>query len=145
MPESSIRERERQIVEDFELFDDWMGRYEYLIDLGRELPPLDEQYKTEDYKIKGCQSQVWVRAYRSNGHIRYEGDSDALITKGLVALLIRVLDDQPPEAVATADLDFIDAIGLQEHLSPTRKNGLAGMVNQMKHQAAVQASREGQH
>ena len=140
MPSDTIEERQQQIAEDFALFDDWMGRYEFLIDLGRELPPLDDRYKSEEYRIKGCQSQVWVRADTENGHIRYEGDSDALITKGLVALLIRVLDDQPPEAVASTDLHFIDDIGLQEHLSPNRKNGLNGMVQQMKRQALAHST-----
>lgn len=139
----TIEERQQQIVEEFGLFDDWMGRYEFLIDLGRELSPLDEQYKTDEYRIKGCQSQVWVHSVAENGCIRYEADSDALITKGLVALLIRVLDEQPPEAVAKTDLHFIDDIGLQEHLSPNRKNGLNGMVRQMKQQALVHSAYKG--
>lgn len=128
----TIAEREQEIVDDFALFDDWMGRYEYLIDLGKELPPLDEAYKTEAYKIHGCQSQVWVRAEEHDGRIHYTGDSDALITRGLVALLVRVLSDQPAEAIVAADLGFLDRIGMQEHLSPTRKNGLAAMIKQMK-------------
>lgn len=114
------------------LFDDWMGRYEYLIDMGKSLPPMSEEDHTEEYKIRGCQSQVWIKPEKTNGTIHFAGDSDALITKGLVALLIRVLDGQPPEAIANADLGFLDEIGMQEHLSPTRKNGLAAMVKQMK-------------
>ncbi len=129
---STIAEREQEIVDAFALFDDWMGRYEYLIDLGRELPPLDDAYKTDDYKIHGCQSQVWIRAEERDGRIYYEGDSDALITRGLVALLIRVLSGQPADAIIEADLKFLDRIGMQEHLSPTRKNGLASMIKQMK-------------
>lgn len=136
----TIEQRQQQIAEDFALFDDWMGRYEFLIEFGRELPLLEEQYKTEAYQVRGCQSRVWVRAAMEDGHIRYAADSDAMITKGLVALLVRVLDDQPPEAVAEADLHFIDDIGLQEHLSPNRKNGLFGMVRQMKQQALVHST-----
>lgn len=136
----SIEQRQRQITEDFALFDDWMGRYEFLIDFGRDLPPLADEHKTEKHRVHGCQSQVWVRAFAENGHIRYEADSDAMITKGLVALLVRVLDDQPAEAVVKSDLHFIDDIGLQEHLSPNRKNGLFGMVRQMKQQAAAHAA-----
>lgn len=123
------------------MFDDWMGKYEYLIELGRSLPALDPAYHTDRYKIKGCQSQVWIRPEVQEGLLRYEGDSDALITKGLVALLIRVLSGHPPQAVAEAELRFLDAIGLQEHLSPTRKNGLASMVKQMKLYAAALAAR----
>ncbi len=135
-PESTIAERAQKIVNEFALFDDWMGRYEYLIDLGRRLPPLADAFKTDAYRIRGCQAQVWVRAETNEGdHVRYAGDSDAAITKGLVALLIRVFDDQPPETVVRADLGFLDAIGMKEHLSPTRKNGLAAMVDQMKARA----------
>src|SRR5690554_658660 len=127
---STIAEREQEIVDEFALFDDWMGRYEYLIELGKSMPPLADDYKTEDYKIHGCQSQVWIRAEEDDGLVTYTGDSDALITKGLVALLTRVLSGQPARAIVDADLRFLDAIGLQEHLSPTRKNGLASMIKQ---------------
>lgn len=137
---STIAEKEEEIVEAFSMFEDWMGRYEYLIDLGRSLPPLDEAYKTDDYLIRGCQSQVWVRPVLRDGRIYYEGDSDALITRGLVALLVEVLSGQPPEAVASADLAFLERIGMQEHLSPTRKNGLASMIRQMKLYAAAGAA-----
>lgn len=137
---STIAEREREVVEEFTLFDDWMGRYEYLIEQGRTLPPINEQYKDDAHKIRGCQSQVWIHAETDNGHVIYTGDSDALITKGLVAILVRVLSGQPPEAIATAELKFLDEIGLKEHLSPTRKNGLAGMVRQMKIYALQQAA-----
>ncbi len=129
---ATIRDRAREIVEEFALFDDWMGKYEHLIELGKSVPQIEEQYKTEDYKIKGCQSQVWIRPEMREGLLYYKGDSDALITKGLVALLIRVLSGQPPHAVVGADLSFIDEIGMREHLSPTRKNGLASMMKQLK-------------
>lgn len=135
--ESTIPEREKEIVEDFALFDDWMGKYEYLIELGRGLPEMDEAHKTDQHKITGCQSQVWVRPEMRDGLLFFEADSDALITKGLVALLVRVLSGQPPRAIAEADLAFIDDIGMDDHLSPTRKNGLASMVRQMKLFAAA--------
>jgi cysteine desulfuration protein SufE len=128
----TIEERERTIVEEFELFDDWMGKYEYLIEQGRALPPLADAFRTDEYRIRGCQSQVWVRADERDGLVIYEGDSDALITRGLVALLIRVLSGLPPSEIVGARLDFIERIGLQEHLSPTRKNGLNGMIRQIK-------------
>ena len=128
----SIEERQRQVVEEFSFFDDWMGRYEHLIDQASSLPLIPDELKDEDHLIRGCQSQVWVNAELEDGVVRYTGDSDAQITKGLVALLIRVLSGHPPEVIATTDLTFLDEIGLQEHLSPTRKNGLAGMIRQMK-------------
>lgn len=137
---ATIEEREREIVEEFELFDDWMGRYEYLIEQGKSLPLIDERFKDEAHKIHGCQSQVWVNAEPRDGLVHYTADSDAMITKGLVAILVRVLSEQPPEAIVGAKLDFIDKIGLKEHLSPTRKNGLAGMVRQMKLYAVQQAA-----
>ncbi|RMF65700.1 MAG: SufE family protein [Bacteroidetes bacterium] len=109
-----------------------MGKYEHLIELGRSLPLIEDEYKTDEYRIRGCQSQVWLRAERDNGHIVFKADSDALITRGLIALLVRVLNGQPPEAIARADLSFLDRIGMKEHLSPTRKNGLDAMIRQMK-------------
>ena len=138
----TIKEREQEIIEEFSLFDDWMGRYEYLIDQGKSLPRIDERFKDDAHKIHGCQSQVWVHAESVDGGVEYTGDSDAMITKGLVAILVRVLSGQPPEAIATADLAFLDAIGLKEHLSPTRKNGLAGMVRQMKLYAVQEAANQ---
>lgn len=132
MTTATITEREQEIIDEFELFDDWMGRYEYLIELGRDVPLIEEAYKTDDYKIHGCQSQVWLRAELNNGTVSYKADSDALITKGLISLLVRVLSNQPPEAITSAQLQFLDQIGLKEHLSPTRKNGLSSMVKQMK-------------
>jgi len=132
MDTTSIPEREEAIINEFMLFDDWMGKYEYLIELGKDLPLIEEAYKTDDFRIRGCQSQVWLRPDRANGHVVYRADSDAMITKGLIALLIRVLSDQPPAAVAEADVQFLEEIGLKEHLSSTRKNGLQSMVQQMK-------------
>lgn len=132
MDTSTIPQKEQAIVDEFALFDDWMGKYEYLIELGKDLPLIEDEYKIDDYRVKGCQSQVWLRAEHTNGTVHYKADSDALITKGLISLLIRVLSEQPAEEVATAELTFLDKIGLKEHLSPTRKNGLGSMVKQMK-------------
>lgn len=128
----SINEIQDEIISEFALFDDWMNKYEYIIELGKDLPLIDEQYKTEDYLIKGCQSLVWLHADEKEGKVQFTADSDAIITKGLIALMIRVLSDQKPNDIAAADLYFINEIGLQEHLSPTRANGLLSMVKQMK-------------
>lgn len=124
----SIASRGEEIVEEFELFDDWMGRYEHLIDLGRSLPLIDEAFKTDEYLVRGCQSQVWLKAETEGGLLRLTADSDALITKGLVAILLRVLNGQPASLVIDADLSFLDQIGMKDHLSPTRKNGLDSMI-----------------
>ena len=129
---STIREKAREVVEDFALFDDWLGKYEYLIELGRSVPEIEEGYKTDQYKIRGCQSQVWIRPELRDGILYFKGDSDALITKGLVALLLRVLSGHTPTEIAEADVSFIDEIGMTEHLSPTRKNGLSAMIKQIK-------------
>ncbi len=137
--QGTIRERARDIVEEFGLFDDWMGKYEYLIEIGQGLPPLDPRYKTEEHRIHGCQAQVWIYPEMKNGRVFYEGDSDALITKGLVALLIRVLSGQPPEDIVETELEFLDEIGMQDHLSSTRRNGLASMVKQLKRFARTHA------
>ena len=131
----SINEIEDNIIEEFSLFDDWMSKYEYIIELGKNLPMIDEKYKTEDYKVKGCQSQVWLNAEMKDGKLIYKADSDAVITKGLIALLIRVLSNQNPEDISKAKLDFIDKIGMKEHLSPNRANGLMSMINYMKNYA----------
>lgn len=129
----SIQETEQEIVEEFELFgDDWEGKYEHLIDLGKSLPKIEERYKTEDRIIKGCQSQVWLHSGLKDGKVIYTADSDAIITKGMVALMIRVLSGHAPEEIVNAGLGFIDTIGLKEHLSPTRANGLVSMIRQMK-------------
>lgn len=130
----TINEIQDEIIEEFAFLDDWMDKYEYIIELGKDLPLIDVQYKTEDYLIKGCQSLVWLHADESNkdGQVKFTADSDAIITKGLIALMIRVLSNQQPADIAKADLYFIDKIGLKEHLSPTRANGLLSMVKQMK-------------
>ena len=129
----TIEDRAEDVVEEFELFDDWMGRYEHLIEIGRGLAPMDERFRTELYKVRGCQSQVWLGAEKNDqGLLHFEADSDAMITKGLVALLLRVLNDQPASEVAAADLSFLDRIGMKDHLSSTRKNGLDAMIKRMK-------------
>jgi cysteine desulfuration protein SufE len=129
---STIKEIQTEITEDFAIFDDWMQKYEYLIDLGKELSPIEEQYKTEDNLIKGCQSRVWLHAEHTKGKIIYTADSDAIMTKGIVAILINVLSGQSPSEIANAKLNFINEIGLKEQLSPTRANGLVSMIKQMK-------------
>lgn len=128
----TIQEAEQQIIEEFDLFDDWMDKYNYIIELGRELPLIDSQYKTEQYLISGCQSQVWLHADYADGIITFTADSDAIITKGIVNLLIRVLSKRTPQEIIDAPLDYINKIGLKDHLSPTRSNGLLSMIKQMK-------------
>ena len=128
----TINEIQNEIIDEFALFDDWMDRYQYIIDLGKDLPLIDDAYKTESYRIKGCQSQVWLRADLQDDQVVFSADSDAIITKGIIALLIRVLSGQKAADVADADLYFVDRIGLKEHLSPTRSNGLVSMIKQMK-------------
>lgn len=128
----SIAEKEIEIIEDFDIYDDWMDKYEYIIELGKDLPMINSELKTEDKIIKGCQSQVWLHADKVDGKIVYTADADAIIAKGIISLLIQVLSNETPEAVLDAKLDFIKEIGLQEHLSPTRSNGLVAMVKQMK-------------
>lgn len=133
---STIAEIEDEIRDEFALFDDWEDRYNYLIDLGKDLPLIAPEHKTDDRIIKGCQSRVWLDARGRDGKIVYTADSDAIITKGLVALLVRVLSGQPAADIVKTELKFIDDIGLKEHLSPTRSNGLVSMINQMKRYAA---------
>jgi cysteine desulfuration protein SufE len=128
----TINERQDEIIYEFSGFDDWMDKYQLLIDLGNEQAPLDEKYKTEQNLIDGCQSRVWLQADYVDGKIRFSAESDALIVKGIVTLLIRVLNDATPQEILDADLYFIDEIGLKEHLSPTRSNGLLAMVKQMR-------------
>lgn len=129
----SIAEIEEEIIDEFELYSDWMEKYEYIIDLGKELPLIDEEYKLDQNLIKGCQSRVWLHAKLDDeGRLIFSADSDAIITKGIVALMIRVMSNQKPEDIIHAELNFIDKIGLKEHLSPTRSNGLVSMVKQMK-------------
>lgn len=127
-----IKNIQNQIVEDFSMFDDWEERYSYMIDLGKSLPIIAPEYKTENYLIKGCQSQVWLHADFVEGKVIFTADSDAIITKGMVAILVRVFSGQTPSAILSADTNFIDKIGLKEHLSPTRANGLVSMIEQMK-------------
>ena len=128
----TINEIQDEIIEEFSVLDDWMDKYQLLIDLGNEQAPLDEQYKTESNLIDGCQSRVWLQADFANGLIHFSAESDALIVKGIVSLLIRVLSDHTPKEILDADLYFIDEIGLKEHLSPTRSNGLLAMIKQIR-------------
>ena len=128
----SINEIQDEIIAEFSDFDDWMDRYQLLIDMGSEQEPLDEQYKTEQHLIDGCQSRVWLQADFIDGMVHFRAESDALIVKGIVALLVRVLSGHTPQEILDADLYFIDRIGLREHLSPTRSNGLGAMLKQMK-------------
>jgi cysteine desulfuration protein SufE len=134
----TINSIEQEIIEEFEIYDDWMDKYEFLISYGKELAPMDEKLKTDDRLIKGCQSKVWVDASFDGEVMHFSADADAIVTKGIIGLLVRVLDKQKPEDIAKAELKFIDAIGLKEHLSPTRSNGLLSMVKQMK-MSAIQA------
>jgi cysteine desulfuration protein SufE len=128
----TIQEAQDEIVADFELFGDWMDKYEYIIQLGKELPLIEDRYKTEDNLIKGCQSKVWLHAEYKDGRLSFTADSDAAITKGLVSMVIRVLSGHTPAEIAGADIFFIDAIGLRNHLSSTRSNGLLSMLKQIK-------------
>ena len=128
----TINEIQDEIIDEFSGLDDWMDKYQLLIDLGNEQPPLDEQYKTESNLIDGCQSRVWLQADYENGVIHFQAESDAVIVKGIVSLLIRVLSDHTPKEILDADLYFIDEIGLKEHLSPTRSNGLLAMIKQIR-------------
>ena len=128
----SINEIQDQIIEEFSMVDDWMDKYQMLIELGNSLEPLDEKYKTPQNIIEGCQSRVWLQADYNDGIIHFSGESDAVIVKGLVSLLIQVLSDHTPDEILNCDLYFIDKIGLREHLSPTRSNGLLSMAKQMK-------------
>lgn len=137
----TIQEIQEEIVDEFAMFDDWMQRYEYIIELGKTLPLIDEQYKVEENLIRGCQSQVWLHAEKQDGKIVFTADSDAILTKGIIAILIRTFSNQKPENVMSADMSFIDEIGLKEHLSPTRANGLVSMMKQIKLYAiALQAN-----
>jgi cysteine desulfuration protein SufE len=128
----TIKDIQNDIIEEFSLFDDWEERYQYMIDLGKTLPLINDQYKTDDNIIKGCQSKVWVHAELKDGKVLFTADSDAIITKGIIAILIRVFSNQSPKEIIEANTDFIDEIGLKEHLSPTRANGLVSMIKQLK-------------
>ncbi|APA91696.1 SufE family protein [Myroides odoratimimus] len=128
----TIKEIQEEIIDDFSMFDDWMQRYEYIIELGKTLPLIDPQYQVEENLIKGCQSQVWLHAALEEGKVVFTANSDAILTKGIIAILIRVFSGQRTEDILNADMSFIDEIGLKEHLSPTRANGLVSMIKQIK-------------
>ncbi len=128
----SIEEKQQEIIDTFAMYEDWMDKYEYIIELGKELPIIAEEKKTDDRLIEGCQSRVWLSSDLKEGKMEFHADSDAIITKGIIGLLIQVMNNETPEVIATTDLHFIKDIGLQEHLSPTRSNGLVSMVKKMK-------------
>lgn len=128
----TIEEKQQEIIDEFTIFEDWMDKYQYLVDLSKSLKPFPEEYRTDDNLIKGCQSRVWIFAVKKDGKINFYGDSDAIIVKGIVSLLINVFSGFTPEEILKADFNFIDEIGLKEHLSPTRSNGLLAMVKQMR-------------
>jgi len=136
----SINEIENGIIEEFSFFDNWEEKYEYIIDFGKNLKPMDAAYKTDENKVAGCVSQVWLHSDYKDGRVTFEADSDAIITKGLVGLLVKVLSGQRPADVANAELAFIDKIGMKEHLSPTRSNGLVNMIKHMKRAAGAYAA-----
>ena len=140
----TINELQNNVIEEFADFDDWMDKYALLIDLGNSLPPLEEKYKTESNLIEGCQSRVWLQADYVDGKILFKGESDAVIVKGIVSLLISILSDHTPQEILEADLYFIEKIGLKEHLSPTRSNGLVAMVKQMRMYALAFRTKEQQ-
>jgi cysteine desulfuration protein SufE len=137
-----IKAVQEEIVDEFSMFDDWMQRYEYIIELGKNLPLIDNSLKTDDNTIKGCQSKVWLAAEEENGIVKFTADSEAILTKGIIAILIRVFSNQKPSDILDADTGFIDEIGLKEHLSPTRANGLVSMIKQIKMYALAYNSRE---
>jgi cysteine desulfuration protein SufE len=139
---AEIKEIAEQIISEFEMLDDWMDKYNYLIELGKSVPLIDPKYKTKNNLISGCQSRVWLHAGYDDGLIKFSADSDAVITKGIVSLLIRVLNNQRPDDILNADLDFVNKIGLRDHLSPTRSNGLNSMIKQIKLYAMAYKARE---
>lgn len=141
MENTAIENIEKEIVEEFSFFDNWEDKYEYIIDFGKGLKPMDSIYKTDENKVTGCVSQVWLHTEIRNDRIYFSADSDAIITKGLVGLLVKVLSGQKPEDVVTAKLEFLDKIGMKDHLSPTRSNGLVSMINYMKRSAENVISR----
>jgi cysteine desulfuration protein SufE len=135
MPQAStmsIAEKQREVVEEFAFFEDWTDKYEHIISLGKSMKSLDDKFKTDENIIKGCQSKVWLHAYYKEGKVYFDADSDAIITKGLISLISSIFSGQSPKDIAEANMDFIDEIGLREHLSPTRSNGLLSMVKQIK-------------
>ena len=137
----TIKEIQEEIIDEFSMFDDWMDRYQYIIDLGKSLPIIESKFKLEENLIKGCQSKVWLYSELENDMIKYSADSDAILTKGIAALLIRVYSGQKPNDILTAETRFIDEIGLKEHLSPTRANGLVSMIKQIKLYAIAQQTK----
>jgi len=128
----NLQEKEQQIIEEFAIFDDWLDKYSYIIELGKELPLIDEKFKINENLIDGCQSRVWLAAEKKDGRLYFFADSDAIISKGVISMLIKVLSGESPKNIASSDLSFLKEIGLQEHLSPTRANGLAGMIQRIK-------------
>jgi cysteine desulfuration protein SufE len=138
----NIKEIQNEIVDEFSMFDDWMERYEYIIELGKGLPIIEDQYKTEDNIIKGCQSKVWVHAEEKDGKVVFSADSDAILTKGIIAILIRAFSNQTPASILEANTDFVDEIGLKEHLSATRANGLVSMIKKIKMYALAFEARQ---
>jgi len=139
---ATMKETEEELIQEFEMFDDWMDKYNYIIELGKDLPMIDPQFKTEEFLISGCQSQVWLHPDMRDGKLFFSADSDAIITKGIVNLLIRVLSGHTPQEILDNDLAYIDAIGLKNHLSPTRSNGLASMIKQIKLYALAYATQQ---
>ena len=128
----TIQDKQQEVVEEFAMFDDWMDKYAYLIELGKDLPKIEEKYKTKQFLISGCQSRVWLHAEIKDGELLLSADSDAVITKGIVSLLIRVLSGHTPDEIISADFNFVNTIGLKDHLSPTRANGLISMIKQIQ-------------
>lgn len=139
---NTMKEKEEELIQEFEMFDDWMDKYNYIIELGKDLPMIDPQFKTEEYLISGCQSQVWLHPEMKDDKLYFSADSDAIITKGIVNLLIRVLSGHTPQEILDNDLSYLDTIGLKNHLSPTRSNGLASMIKQMKLYALAYAAKQ---
>ncbi|CAM1359626.1 SufE family protein [Tenacibaculum xiamenense] len=137
----TIKEIQEEIIDEFSMFEDWMERYEYIIELGKSLPLIDDSYKLDENLIKGCQSKVWLHSELSDDKVQFSADSDAILTKGIVALLLRVFSEQSPKDILEADTEFINEIGLKEHLSPTRANGLVSMVKQIKLYALAQQAK----
>ena len=139
---SAMKDVEEELIQEFEMFDDWMDKYNYIIELGKDLPMIDPQFKTEEFLISGCQSQVWLHPEEKDGKLYFSADSDAIITKGIVNLLIRVLSGHTPQEILDNDLSYLDAIGLKNHLSPTRSNGLASMIKQIKLYALAYSAKQ---
>ncbi|WP_367772664.1 SufE family protein [Flavobacterium sp. WC2421] len=138
-----IKDIQEEIVDEFSMFDDWMQRYEYIIDLGKNLPLIKDEFKTENNLIKGCQSKVWLQGQQNDDKVVFTADSDAILTKGIIAILIRVFSNQTPADIIAADMGFIDEIGLKEHLSPTRANGLVSMIKNIKMYALAFDAKKG--